>query len=279
MLSVHDIKIILQRDNFEKENPASHKRMIDFLIGSGMINLWRSKRIREENNVKEKLPTKTSEKIRFILSVLVFLAFVPLTIWGIPKVMALSDPVARENLQQYFASKGIGGWLIFLVVQILQVVVAMIPGEPIEICAGLLYGPVWGTLSCMLGILIGSLIVYALVKKLGMPIVSVFIDPDRLQNLWFVRDESRFEKIAFLLFFIPGTPKDLLTWAAGLLKINPLRFFLFSTIARLPSILTSTLAGASLITGDFVTMVLIFGITGCISIIGIYLHKKISQKK
>ena len=138
--------------------------MIDFLIGSGMINLWRSKRIREENNVKEKLPTKTSEKIRFILSVLVFLAFVPLTIWGIPKVMALSDPVARENLQQYFASKGIGGWLIFLVVQILQVVVAMIPGEPIEICAGLLYGPVWGTLSCMLGILIGSLIVYALVN-------------------------------------------------------------------------------------------------------------------
>ena len=121
--------------------------------------------------MKEKLPTKTSEKIRFILSVLVFLAFVPLTIWGIPKVMALSDPVARENLQQYFASKGIGGWLIFLVVQILQVVVAMIPGEPIEICAGLLYGPVWGTLSCMLGILIGSLIVYALVKKLGMPIV------------------------------------------------------------------------------------------------------------
>lgn len=253
--------------------------MIDFLIGSGMINLWRSKRIREENNVKEKLPTKTSEKIRFILSALVFLAFIPLTIWGIPKVMALSDPVARENLQQYFASKGIGGWLIFLVVQILQVVVAMIPGEPIEICAGLLYGAVWGTLSCMLGILIGSLIVYALVKKLGMPIVSVFIDPDRLQNLCFVRDESRFEKIAFLLFFIPGTPKDLLTWAAGLLKINPLRFFLFSTIARLPSILTSTLAGASLITGDFVTMVLIFGITGCISVIGIYLHKKISQKK
>lgn len=69
--------------------------------------------------MKEKLPTKTSEKIRFILSVLVFLAFVPLTIWGIPKVMVLSDPVARENLQQYFASKGIGGWLIFLVVQIL----------------------------------------------------------------------------------------------------------------------------------------------------------------
>ena len=97
---MHDIKIILQRDNFEKENPASRKRMIDFLIGSGMINLWRSKRIREENNVKEKLPTKMSEKIRFILSVLVFLAFVPLTIWGIPKVMALSDPVARENLQQ-----------------------------------------------------------------------------------------------------------------------------------------------------------------------------------
>lgn len=231
------------------------------------------------NDVKKKLPANGPEKIRWILSVLVFLAFIPLTIWGVPKVMALTDPAARQDFQQYFASRGVGGWLIFMAVQILQVVVAMIPGEPIEICAGLLYGPVWGTLSCMLGIFIGSLIVYGLVSRLGMPIVSVFIDPDKLQDLWFVRDERRFEKIAFLLFFIPGTPKDLLTWAAGLLKIRPLRFFVFSTVARLPSILTSTLAGASLISGDFVTMALIFVVTGLISLLGIYLHRRISQEK
>lgn len=229
--------------------------------------------------MKKELPSKCSEKIRLILSVLVLLAFVPLTIWAIPKAMALTDPVTRQSVQQQFASQGIGGWLIFLAIQTLQVVVAMIPGEPIEIFAGLLYGPVWGTLSCMLGIFIGSIIVYFLVKKLGMPIVSMFVDPEKFQDLWFVRDEKRFEKIAFILFFIPGTPKDLLTWAAGLLKINPLRFFILSTLARIPSILTSTLAGASLISGDFVTMAIIFAVTGLISLLGIFIHKKITRSK
>ena len=96
---------------------------------------------------------------------------------------------------------------------------------------------------------------------------------------WLLKDERRFERISFLLFFIPGTPKDLLTWAAGFVRINPLRFFLIATVARLPSILSSTLAGASLISGDFLTTVIIFAVTGCISLIGVLLHKKLGEKK
>ena len=214
--------------------------------------------------MKKDLPAKGSEWVRLILSGLVFLAFIPATILALPKVMELSDPQARLQFQQELQSLGIGGWLTFLGIQVLQVVVAMIPGEPVEILAGLLYGPLWGTLSCMLGILIGSLIVYFLVRRLGMPIVSIFMDPDKFQNLWLLKDERRFERISFLLFFIPGTPKDLLTWAAGFVRINPLRFFLIATVARLPSILSSTLAGASLISGDFLTTVIIFAVTGCV---------------
>ena len=131
----------------------------------------------------------------------------------------------------------------------------------------------------MLGILIGSLIVYLLVRRLGMPIVSIFMDPDKFQNLWLLKDEKRFERISFLLFFIPGTPKDLLTWAAGFVKLNPLRFFLIATVARLPSILSSTLAGASLIDGDFKTTAVIFVVTGCVSVIGVLVHKKLGEKK
>ena len=229
--------------------------------------------------MKKDLPAKGSEWVRLILSGLVFLAFIPATILALPKVLELSDPQARLQFQQELQSLGIGGWLTFLGIQVLQVVVAMIPGEPVEILAGLLYGPLWGTLSCMLGILIGSLIVYFLVRRLGMPIVSIFMDPDKFQNLWLLKDERRFERISFLLFFIPGTPKDLLTWAAGFVRINPLRFFLIATVARLPSILSSTLAGASLISGDFLTTVIIFAVTGCVSLIGVLLHKKLGEKK
>lgn len=226
--------------------------------------------------MKKELPNKKREWVRLILSALVLFAMVPITILAIPKVMALTQPHTRELLQRQLESLGIGGWIAFLGIQVIQVVVAMIPGEPIEILAGILYGPLWGTLTCMLGIFIGSIIVYLLVRKLGMPIVSIFIDPEKFQNLRILQDERRFERIAFLLFFIPGTPKDLLTWAAGLIRIRPLRFFILSTIARLPSILTSTLAGTTLLSGDFSTTVLIFVATGCVSMVGLWVHKKLS---
>ena len=226
--------------------------------------------------MKKELPNKKREWVRLILSALVLFAMVPITILAIPKVMVLTQPHTRELLQRQLESLGIGGWVAFLGIQVIQVVVAMIPGEPIEILAGILYGPLWGTLTCMLGIFIGSIIVYLLVRKLGMPIVSIFIDPEKFQNLRILQDERRFERIAFLLFFIPGTPKDLLTWAAGLIRIRPLRFFILSTIARLPSILTSTLAGTTLLSGDFSTTVLIFVVTGCISMVGLWAHKKLS---
>lgn len=226
--------------------------------------------------MKKELPNKKREWVRLILSALVLFAMVPITILAIPKVMALTQPHTRELLQRQLESQGIGGWVAFLGIQVIQVVVAMIPGEPIEILAGILYGPLWGTLTCMLGIFIGSIIVYLLVRKLGMPIVSIFIDPEKFQNLRILQDERRFERIAFLLFFIPGTPKDLLTWAAGLIHIRPLRFFILSTIARLPSILTSTLAGTTLLSGDFSTTVLIFVATGCVSMVGLWVHKKLS---
>lgn len=226
--------------------------------------------------MKKELPNKKREWVRLILSALVLFAMVPITILAIPKVMALTQPHTRELLQRQLESQGIGGWIAFLGIQVIQVVVAMIPGEPIEILAGILYGPLWGTLTCMLGIFIGSIIVYLLVRKLGMPIVSIFIDPEKFQNLRILQDERRFERIAFLLFFIPGTPKDLLTWAAGLIHIRPLRFFILSTIARLPSILTSTLAGTTLLSGDFSTTVLIFVATGCVSMVGLWVHKKLS---
>ena len=153
--------------------------------------------------MKKDLPAKGSDGARLILSILVLLAFVPLSLYAIPKVMALGDAQTRAALQQQMQSQGIGGWFVFLGIQVLQVVVAMIPGEPVEIFAGLMYVALWGTLSCMLGIFLGSMIVYLLVRRLGMPIVSIFIDPKKFQNLRFLQDKKRFERISFLLFFIP----------------------------------------------------------------------------
>ena len=112
-----------------------------------------------------------------------------------------------------------------------------------------------------------------------MPIVSVFIDPDRLQNLWFVRDESRFEKIAFLLFFIPGTPKDLITYLAPFTRLKLTTFLTISSIARIPSIITSTISGSALSNQNYQLTIWVFIITGIISILGLLIYKFYVHKK
>ena len=76
--------------------------------------------------MEKNLPTKQSEWIRLVLSVLVFLALILITVWAAPKVMSLRDEQTREALRQQMQSHGLLGWLAFLGIQILQVVVAMI---------------------------------------------------------------------------------------------------------------------------------------------------------
>lgn len=244
---------------------------------------------------------KKRKHVQLAIGIIILISSLFLTIWLWPKIMAFSDPDKRQLLEESMRSYGIGGWLVILGIQVFQVVVAMIPGEPVEIMSGVLYGAIGGTVTCMIGIFMGISIIFALVKKLGLPIVSYFIDPEKISGLWFLRDEKRFERIALLLFFIPGTPKDILTygvclsWSAKQATLNkqtdpsdlsksnmvnnPWRFFILSTIARLPSILTSTLLGSSLIEGNFKTSFIVFLVTGVVSILGILIHNRIVKNK
>lgn len=256
------------------------------------------KNLGQEDKIKYE---RTRKYLQIAVGIIVLLASIFLTIWIYPKIMSFSDPIKRAELETEIRSSGLGGWFIMLGIQILQVVIAMIPGEPVEIFSGVLYGAFGGIVTCMIGIFIGTVIVYTLVKRLGLPLVSCFVDPDEIGKLWFLKDEKRFQQVALLLFFIPGTPKDLLTYGVCLswtakqaskqnqpsnnldisnsMAINPWKFFLLSTIARLPSILTSTLLGASLIEGNFKTSVLVFLVTALISLVGILFHKWLTNHK
>ena len=80
-----------------------------------------------------------------------------------------------------------------------------------------------------------------------------------------------------ILFIIPGTPKDLFVYIAGLLPIHPIRFIAISTFARIPSIISSTLAGANLATGDWKMSLIIYAITFVIVGIIVFLIKKFDK--
>ena len=163
-------------------------------------------------------------------------------------------------------------------IQVLQIVVAFLPGEPIEIIMGVLYGSFGGLFTCLFGILLGSMIVYVLTKLIGIPFVKLFIDLDDLKKYKFLNDSKRLDLTVFILFFIPGTPKDALTYLAPFLPIKAKRFFLIATIARIPSVITSTILGHELIEGNYTNAIIVFVITALISIGGILFHHYFTKR-
>ena len=184
-----------------------------------------------------------------------------------------------EYIKSYVASLGAFGILFTFLIQTLQVILAFIPGEPIEIAAGALYGTVGGTLLCLAGIGTGSLIIFLLVKILGKKLVLKVIGSDKYSRLKFLKDPAKRDIFIFLLMFIPGTPKDVLTYFAPLSGISMVRFIIIASIARIPSVISSTYVGGSIAKGQYIYSLAVFLIVGAVSIGGIILYNKIIEAK
>jgi uncharacterized membrane protein YdjX (TVP38/TMEM64 family) len=164
---------------------------------------------------------------------------------------------------------------IFIALQILQVVVALIPGEFLEIGAGLAFGWFGGFVLAEIGVASGTVIIFWVFRKLGKPLILRFLSENRLAGLERFNRNPKRDRMIFLIFFIPGLPKDLLTYFGAYFDISLLRFLFLTLLARIPSILTSTVAGQSLIEGKYKTALLIFLITGILALFGFLFSEKI----
>ena len=224
---------------------------------------------------------KKADKKDILLVIAVLLlacGLIALTIWLWPWFKNLSTPQGQQLLQELAGGLGFGGWLLMVGLQLLQIIVAVIPGEPVEVLMGMLYGAWGGFLTCEVGVLAGSLLVFYAVRLLGAPLVRRIFGENKLQKYAFLQDTERLELLTFILFFIPGTPKDILTYVAGLTRISPLRFLGISAFARIPSILSSTYAGSTLAKGEWLRGLVIFAAVGAVSLIGIWAHKRLMAK-
>lgn len=191
---------------------------------------------------------------------------------GKPLLQFVSEP---EKFRQWVDSHGLLGPLAFLGMMLLQVFVAVIPGEPLEIGAGYAFGAVQGTILCILGAAIGSTLVFLFVRRFGVRAVEVFISREKIQSLRFLQNTRRVHLFLLVAFLLPGTPKDVLCYVAGLttLKLGP--FILISSICRLPSIVTSTIGGSALGSGQWGMAAIVFAATLVISAIGLWIYKRI----
>ena len=224
---------------------------------------------------------KKRRRILAIVSLLVIvLILVGLTVllWNYFKNIAGT----QEGFREYINGFGAAAPLVFVGLHMLQVIVALLPGEVLEIGAGFAFGAVEGTLLCLIGSALSSALVFAAVKRWGVKLVELFFDPDKINQMKFLNDVDKVKRLTFILFLIPGTPKDLLTYFAGLTRLRVLEFVIISTLARIPSIVSSTVGGHYLENGDYLTAGIVFAATALISVTGLIVYSKITavhQKK
>ena len=223
-------------------------------------------------------PATRGQKIAAIVSIAVFLlVLVLLTIFvGGPIVKTIGDPA---SFRVWIDARGIWGKLLFIGLLILQVAVAFIPGEPFELAAGYAFGAVWGTILVWIGLALGTTVVFLFVRKVGIKAVEVFFPRERINSLKYLKDEKALNAAAFVLFLIPGTPKDLLTYAAGLTKIRLLPWVVLTSIARIPSIVTSTISGNALGMQNYTLAIIVYAATALVSGICFFFYQRAHQKR
>lgn len=222
--------------------------------------------------------TKRQKNIVGIVLFLLFLAFCTVVGWfiGKPMVEFVSRP---EEFRAWVNSHGIFGRLAFIGMTVFQVVIALVPGEPLEIGAGYAFGAVEGTVLCLIGIGIGGMLVFYIVKSLGIRFVELFFSVDKIKSLKILQKSKRRDTLMFLVFFLPGTPKDLITYFAGLTDVKVSYFIFLTTLARIPSVVSSTVGGSALGVKSYLTAIIVFAVTLIISAVGWVIYKKIITEK
>lgn len=219
---------------------------------------------------------------KLTMTILAIAIIVGIIIYMFPVMRELSTKEGQLAFKEKVSSSGILGLLMLFALQVAQIFLIIIPGEPIEILAGMCYGPIWGTVFIMVSAGIISTIIFSLVKKYGKRFVYNFCDKEKvakIENSKLFKNPNKIEMIMFILFLLPGTPKDLLAYIAGLLPINPVKFVLISVFARFPSVISSTLAGANLAVGDWKKSIVMYLSIVFVAIIVILIANKFDKDK
>lgn len=196
--------------------------------------------------------------------------------FGKELVKIVSEPtIFREWLNKFGAFDEV----IFILIRAAQTVVKFIPAEPLEIGSGYAWGAVPGMLYCVIGNMIGTVVIFALTKKFGQKIIELFLPTKNMKSIKIFQSSDKIYALLFFLYLIPGSPKDGFTYFVGLLPVKFVPFMVITFLARMPSVLSSTLCGSALAEQQYLTSALIFAATIVLAILGGLLYRRYAKKK
>ncbi len=229
----------------------------------------------QQTKPTQKRSVTTADKIKFA-GLLAFLALIVATsVLIFPYFEQLGTEEGRLYLIEEIQNAGIAGVGICFGLQFVQIVVAFIPGEITQLAIGAIYGPLLGTVVIVLSALISSIFVFFVVRKLGAPFVQGMIGANHGKILAFLQEGRRLNVIVFILFLIPGLPKDIFTYLVPLTPMRPINFFILSTLGRTPAIAASAFVGSAAVQGDYTAAIIVGVIAGGLGLLGIVFNKQI----
>lgn len=227
------------------------------------------------NNKKEK-----------IFKIIVILIAILITVWVTVKLFPVLKNISTKEGQEAFKEKvensKVEGVLAIVGLQIAQIFLFILPGEPVEILAGMCFGTLWGTVIIMFACFVISTIIFLLVRKYGKKFIYYFCKKekvDKIENSKWFQNSKKIEYIMTILFLIPGSPKDLLVYVGGILPIKPIRFIIIATFARFPSVISSTIAGENIVDGNWMMSIILYVAIVLIAILLVVIVSKFDKDK
>jgi len=206
---------------------------------------------------------------------LLFLALLVLTVVYWSELWTLfSSP---QTLREWIRSTGVVAPLVFVAVQAFQVVFFFIPGEIPQVAGGYMFGLWLGTVLSLVGITLGATFNFVIARLLGVPFVNVLFAAEKVERTRRIASSPKAKLSFFLFFLIPGIPKDILCYVAGLSVMKLPIFLLFSTLGRIPGIIGSALIGDAAADRRWILAGTIFFVAAVLFVVGFLYRERIQH--
>lgn len=210
------------------------------------------------------------------LLILLVVSMVILLAKYLPNILELT--MSLDKFRNYIVSLGGLGSLVFIGFQVLQTVIAPIPGEIIQVAGGYIYGVPLGLIYSIAGMMLGAIIAFYFTRMIGGSFIEKLLNKENSKWMKDIMDSKKFSVILFIVFLVPGLPKDFLIYVAGLTPIKPLKFFGILLISRFPWLLASVSIGSNLHNGNYTSTIIVSLIAIVSFILGMLYKDKLINK-
>ncbi len=219
---------------------------------------------------------KNKDIIKFVFFILFFIAMIVLSVVYAPKIEIFSNfNLIRQKIEDY---KGLS-FIIFIFLQIIQVVIFVLPGDAINMVGGFVFGTFVGSILSIIGVFIGTIIAFYIARWLGYGFVLRFVKKEKLEKVTNLLNSNTGALSLFIICNLPFVPKDILMYCAGLTPVKPSRVLTIYCLSRIPGIIIWTSVGAQVYNKSILGLVITFLILAIFLTLILTLRKKLNKRK